>query len=232
MHFTQQLFNSEEAFVRVGQTRQAGCLVIISPEGVVRLFVENGLVVNAFGENAEGQKALETALRLPNSSHLWIPDSKPSKKTMEVNISAYALKHSVARDIHIAETGKVQLPPAEDAVPSTGQPTIQVPAHKRGEKKSGKRHYLVAEDRPGERLMIGKGTVILGREESCDIVLDHIQVSRRHCLIQMVARGLSFRDLDSTNGITVNGFPAQDGFLSPGDKLQLGSYTLKVYRDD
>jgi hypothetical protein len=219
MHFTQQLFNSEEAFIRVGQTRQAGCLVIISPEGVVRLFVENGAVVNAFGEGTEGQKALENALRLPNASHLWMPESKPSKKTMEVNISAYALKHSVARDIHIAETGKVQIPLSEGQVP------------KKNEKKRFKIYYLIAEDLPYEKLIIGKGTVILGREESCDIVLNHIQVSRRHCLIQTVARGLSFRDLGSTNGVAVNGFPAQEGFLSPGDKLQLGSCNLTVRSD-
>jgi hypothetical protein len=216
MHLIQPLFNSEEAFVRVGQTRQSGCLVIVSPHGSVRLFVENGTVVNASGDDAEGQKALENALRLPNASHMWIPDSKPSKKTMEVSISAYALKHSVARDIHFAETGKVQLPYSEERAP------------KKIEKKSLKYFHLIAEDRPDERLIIGKGTVILGREESCDIVLNHIQVSRRHCLLQITPRGLSFRDLGSTNGIAVNGFTAQDGFLGPGDQLQLGSYTLTV----
>jgi len=219
MQALQQLFNAEEAFVRLGQTRQLGCLVVVSPEGAVRLFVENGVVVGAFGDYTEGQKALERALLLPNATHIWMPDSKPSKKTMEVNISAYALKHSVARDIHFAETGKVQLPAAEEKV------------QKKPEKKSVKFYYLSAEDRPSEKLMIGKGTAIVGREESCDIVLNHIQVSRRHCLLQIVARGLSFRDLDSTNGVRVNGFAAQDGFLSPGDKLWLGSYCLEVCRD-
>jgi hypothetical protein len=217
MHFVQQLFNPEEAFIRAGESRQAGCLVIISAEGAVRLFVENGVVVGAFGENMEGQKALENALRLPNASHLWIPDSKLTKKTMEVNIAAYALKHSVARDIHFAETGKVKLSASEDGVP------------KKVEKKSLKYYHLTAEDRPGEKLIIGKGTVILGREESCDIILNHIQVSRRHCLLQIIPRGLSFRDLGSTNGVMVNGFPAQDGFLGPGDRLHLGSYVLTVH---
>ena len=84
----------------------------------------------------------------------------------------------------------------------------------------------------GSSIPLAEDEVSLGREPSNRIPLLDAAVSRRHCLIQMVARGLSFRDLDSTNGITVNGFPAQDGFLSPGDKLQLGSYTLKVYRDD
>ena len=85
MHAVQQLFNAEEAFVRLGQTRQSGCLVVVSPEGAVRLFVENGVVICAFGDYTEGQKALERALLLPNASHVWIPDSKPSKKMMEVD---------------------------------------------------------------------------------------------------------------------------------------------------
>ncbi len=216
MHLVQQLFNPEEAFVRAGETRQTGCLVIVSPEGVARLFVENGVVVNAVGETAVGQKALETALHLPEASHMWIPNSKPAKKTMEVNIMAYALKHSVAKDIHYAETGKVKLPESE------------ISPAKKPEKKSVKIYCLIPEDRPGEKLVIGKGSMILGREESCDIVLNHIQVSRRHCLLQIIPRGLSFRDLDSTNGIMVNGFPAHDGFLGAGDILQLGSYGLKV----
>lgn len=220
MHISQQLFTSEEAFVRVGQTRQSGCLVIVSPEGSVRLFVENGAVVNAFGEHVEGQKALESALRLTQSSHTWIPDSKPPKKTMEVNITAYALKHSVARDVHIAETGKVQLPASEERV------------SKKAEKKGQKSYYLIAADRPGEKMKIAKGTVILGREESCDIILNHIQVSRRHCLLQLIVRGLSFRDLGSTNGLMVNGFPAQEGFLGDGDTLHLGSYVLTVHTGD
>ncbi len=218
MHLTHQLFNAEEAFVRIGQIRQSGCLAIVSPEGSVRLFVENGTVVNAISEHAEGQKALESAFSFPDASHVWIPEAKSPTKPLKVDISAYALKHAIARDIHVAKTGR--LPSAQEA-----------PAKKKGEKGT-KPYYLIAEDDPGKKLKIDKATVILGRDESCDIVLESLQVSRRHCLMQIIARGLSFRDLASTNGIMVNGFPAQEGILSPGDKLNFGSYVLLVHCDD
>jgi hypothetical protein len=218
MHVTHQLFNAEEAFVRVGQTRQAGCLIILSPEGTVRLFVDKGMVVSAQGEQSEGAKALERALSFPDASHVWIPDAKPAKKTMDIDISAYALKNSVARDIHIAKTGKVGLG-TEKAAPKAG-------------KKNSRPYYLIAEESPGKKIVIDKATVILGRDDSCDIVLESLQVSRRHCLMQIIARGLSFRDLDSTNGCAVNGFPAQEGILSPGDKLSLGTFVLLVHQDD
>ncbi len=222
--------------MRVGQARLTGCLVITSTEGVARLFVESGAVVSAFGDAGDGQTALEAALSLPNASHLWIPDTKPKKKTMEVNIAAYALKHSVARDVHFAETGKVQLSVGANQHSPTHRPATEhmpsdLGSHKKLDSKTLRTHYLMAEDRPGEKLMISKATVIIGREESCDIILNHIQVSRRHCIVQIQPRGLSFRDLGSTNGITVNGFPADDGFLGAGDILRLGSYALTVGRE-
>ena len=217
MHLTHQLFNSEEALVRLGQTRQQGCLIIASVEGCTRLFVENGSVVSAYGEKNSGQKALELAFSFADSSHTWIPEAKPATKTMDVNIAMYSLKHSIARDIHVAKTGKLH---------TAGEKPPQKMI-----KKNSHVYYLVAENRPNEKIVISKGTVILGRDESCDILLPSVEVSRRHCLMQIIARGLSFRDLDSTNGIRVNGFPASDGIINPGDKLHFGSYGMEVFQE-
>ncbi len=44
-----QLFTVEEAFVRLGQNRQAGCLIVFNPREEFHLFVEEGLVVCALG---------------------------------------------------------------------------------------------------------------------------------------------------------------------------------------
>jgi pSer/pThr/pTyr-binding forkhead associated (FHA) protein len=46
--------------------------------------------------------------------------------------------------------------------------------------------------------------------------------------LQVTPRGLLFRDLNSTNGILVNGIPAAEGFLNPGDQLNFGTYVLDV----
>jgi len=221
MYLTRQLFNPEEAFVRLGQLRETGCLVIISAEMTMRIFVESGCVVDAHSEKGTGEEVLDLALSRPEASHMWMPDVRPTKKTMNINIAAHVLKNSIARDIHLARTGKVQLP---DII------HVDTPPGKTS-KKEYATYYLVATDRPGEKLLINKPTVIVGRDSSCDIVLNNIDVSRRHCLMQLVPRGLSFRDLDSTNGVTVNGFPAKEGFLNNGDVLKFGGYILEVHRD-
>jgi len=225
----QPLFTFEEAFVRVGQTRQSGCLVAVSTEAGVRIFVQNSAVVSAFGENVDGQAALDRALQLSNAAHFWIPDAKPSKKTMEVNITAYALKHSVARDIHFAKTSKVSLDQVPAVTEHVGPENPSV--DKKADKKKLKVYYLLSSEEAEKKYLITKPTVVVGRDDACDIVLNSIQVSRRHCLLQTIARGLSFRDLGSTNGMRVNGYPAQEGFLSAGDDLHLGNYKLTVHAE-
>jgi hypothetical protein len=220
MHLTHQLFNPEEAFIRLGQTRQAGCLVIVNPQQSIHLFVENGAVVNAFTADVVGQKALERALSLESASYMWIPDAKATQKTINVNITAFSLKNAIAKDIHIAATGKVLLPPVDESV---SQPI---------KNKRFKHYYLLAEDRPNEQLPLLNSPTVLGRDASCDIVLGHIDVSRRHCLIQLGNRGISYRDLASTNGTKLNGSPLLQGVLTPGDSLHLGSYKLTFHRDE
>jgi hypothetical protein len=218
MFSTKQLFSAEEAFMRVGQSRETGCLIIMHAELTLRLFVENGEVTNAYADSAEGMVALDRALGIHDASHLWIPDATPPEKKLKVSVTAYALKHSIARDIHLAKTGKVSRVTA--SVPGNAVPAPR---------PDGPAFYLVAEDRPEEKLMIDKPTVIVGRDTSCDIILESFEVSRRHCLLQLTPRGLLFRDLNSTNGLLVNGFLAPEGFLNPGDQLSFGTYMVGVF---
>lgn len=209
MYATRQLFTSEEAFVRLGQTGETGCLIIASPEETFRVFVEKSHVVQAAGLGVEGEKALAFALQLKLASHIWMPEVEAPSKPIKLSIPAYALKHSVARDIHMRDTGRVKLD-VEKPKP--------VP-------KSA--FFLIAEDRKSEKLEL-KTTSIVGRDPTCDIVLHSIQVSRRHCLFEIMPRGLYFRDLESTNGVMVNGIVAKEGFLNPGDEIHFGTYGLTV----
>lgn len=220
MYLTHQLFNPEEALVRLGETRQLGCLAIVGHSQSVHLFVENGAVVNAVSGEKQGEEVLSNAFNIPDSSYVWIPDCKPTQKTININISTFALKSALAKDIHIASTGRVPLPTKEKSDPVNTK--IKRP----------KTYYLTAPDRAGEKLLLLKPTVVLGRDESCDVVLSNIQVSRRHCLIQIISRGVSFRDLASTNGIMVNGLPAESGLLNPHDTLHFGTYVLTVHREN
>jgi hypothetical protein len=218
MHLTHQLFSPEEAFVRLGQTRHAGCLVIVSAEQSAHLFVENGEVVSASAGHSQGPEVLDKALNQTGASYVWIPDSKPQQKTMAISIVAFALKNAIAKDVRIAITGKVCVPFEENN------------ESRHPNKNSNPNHYLIAADNPNQKLFIAKPTVVLGREPSCEIVLDNTQVSRKHCLMEIVSEGISVRDLDSRNGIKINGVTAKEGFLNHEDTLELGTYAIKFYK--
>ena len=68
--------------------------------------------------------------------------------------------------------------------------------------------------------------VILGRDPSCDVVIEGAgsQVSRRHCRLTAQGGGhFLVEDLGSTNGVFVNGRRVHHGAVGPGDTLSLGS---------
>src|SRR5207249_1207974 len=51
-----------------------------------------------------------------------------------------------------------------------------------------------------------EGTVaILGRDPSCDLVLNDVKCSRRHAVVEAGPQGLAIRDTGSANGIFLNG---------------------------
>ena len=217
MHLTRNLLSAEEAFNRLGQLRETGCLVVISDKGTSRIFTRDAHVVCALGEGREGQEVLDVSFLDVQASYLWLPGAKPAQETMNVNINSQSLELAIARDIHLSKTARVKL----DSVDQSSTPPP---------KRSAGYFFLVG-DRPGERITLNKSAVVVGRDESSDLVFPHPKISRRHCLIQLTARGLGFKDLESANGVFVNGIRAKDGFLHAGDKLALADYEIFVQRD-
>ncbi len=97
--------------------------------------------------------------------------------------------------------------------------------------KQAATYYLVAEDEPLTRIKISKDALFIGRDESCDIVMTKPQVSRRHCLVQSVGGKLRFRNLESTNGIYINGSPVRDGVVKSGDRITVGGCTFVIHQE-
>jgi predicted component of type VI protein secretion system len=84
----------------------------------------------------------------------------------------------------------------------------------------------------GPSIVLDKPILLLGRHPECDIQIDSRKVSRRHCCIAQVADYLVVRDLDSTNGIRINGARVQEGKLRHGDELTIGNNRYQVSWDD
>jgi hypothetical protein len=71
---------------------------------------------------------------------------------------------------------------------------------------------------------------LIGRNRRCDIVLADPNVSRQHAEIRREGDDYVVVDLDSTNGIQLNGKEVKRAVLSNGDRLTLGTSVLRFER--
>src|SRR3954462_7902053 len=84
----------------------------------------------------------------------------------------------------------------------------------------------------GPSILVDKPILLLGRHPECDIQIDSRKISRRHCCIAQVNDYLVVRDLDSTNGIRINGVRVVEGKLRPGDEVMIGNHRYRVTWDE
>jgi FhaA, N-terminal domain/FHA domain len=75
----------------------------------------------------------------------------------------------------------------------------------------------------GRRMRVDKRRVVLGRSRECDIQIEDPNVSRRHAELRQEGAAFWIVDLDSTNGIEVNGRRVQRAKLDSGDVVTVGS---------
>ena len=79
----------------------------------------------------------------------------------------------------------------------------------------------------GARLPL-RGSLVVGRDQTCDLALPDPRVSRRHLAIEATPGAVLFRDLGSANGVVLNREKREDGSLDCGDVLRLGDTELVV----
>jgi uncharacterized membrane protein len=69
---------------------------------------------------------------------------------------------------------------------------------------------------------------VVGRDPTCDVVLNDAKCSRRHAIVEETAHGIVIRDSGSANGIYVNGKKVESSPLRPGDTVRLGEVKLRL----
>jgi serine/threonine protein kinase len=99
-----------------------------------------------------------------------------------------------------------------DRTPATPQ---EVPA----------RHWSLVNVKPetNEKHTIHGDSVMVGRDRTCSIVLNHPAVSRRHARITVSGNGPMLEDLQSANGTYVNNTRVERVVLKSGDVVRFGA---------
>jgi adenylate cyclase len=80
----------------------------------------------------------------------------------------------------------------------------------------------------GDPIPLLKSRLLVGRRSSCDISLRFPNVSSHHCELELVNGYWHVRDLNSRNGIKVNGIRCDAKWLMPGDVVSVAKHQYQV----
>ncbi len=78
-----------------------------------------------------------------------------------------------------------------------------------------------------QECLLDKERMTIGRKDDNDIVINNLAVSSHHAAIITIMNDSFIEDLDSTNGMLVNGEPLKKCFLQNNDLVEIGKYKLK-----
>jgi transcriptional regulator with PAS, ATPase and Fis domain len=85
---------------------------------------------------------------------------------------------------------------------------------------------------PAPILMPLPGRHVVGRDDSCDAVLRGTEISRRHAEFRVDGPVVAVRDLESHNGVFVNGQRRADAAIDISDLIRCGEWIGVVVCDD
>jgi pSer/pThr/pTyr-binding forkhead associated (FHA) protein len=80
----------------------------------------------------------------------------------------------------------------------------------------------------GDPIPLLKKSLLVGRRESCDIVLRFPNVSAHHCQLTLMSGYWYVRDLQSRNGVKVNNLRVTEKRLDPGDTVAVAKHRFQV----
>jgi len=81
-------------------------------------------------------------------------------------------------------------------------------------------------EHPPHSHLFQKPLVVIGKQETSDIFLNHPLVSRQHALVRMVDDNVEIEDLQSTNGSLLNDQPITTSTVTEEDAVHIGPFQL------
>jgi pSer/pThr/pTyr-binding forkhead associated (FHA) protein len=85
--------------------------------------------------------------------------------------------------------------------------------------------------RSGSIITLSLKTTVVGRGPTCDVVIPHLSISRRHAELSLTGMSLTVRDLESRNGTYVDEHRIDSSEVRAGQLLRFGSVTFLIEGD-
>jgi len=80
----------------------------------------------------------------------------------------------------------------------------------------------------GDPIPLLKKSLLVGRRESCDVVLRFSNVSAHHCQLAVKGGYWYVRDLKSRNGVKVNGSRVLEKRVNPNDVISIAKHKYEL----
>ena len=181
----------------------------------------NGIKVN--GDRIQGKVAIGDGDRVQIGDYqLSIKLDKASVKPGAAGQPAMG----TARQPDLAMAGAATVP--VQAVANASLPTVQHPAVASTVKAPDKpaRLIVISTNFARQEFPLDKAAVVIGRTDDNDVVLNHRSISRHHAKIVREGEHFHIVDMQSANGVRVNGEEYGKVELRKGDQIDLGHVRL------
>lgn len=103
-----------------------------------------------------------------------------------------------------------------------------------GQDVGRKSHYfleIIEGPDQGKNFPLEEEIIHVGRHAQCEIVLNDLEVSRRHFKISRIGSGWEADDLGSTNGTWLNSQRISKQIIVPGDRIEIGQSVMVIRRE-
>ena len=87
---------------------------------------------------------------------------------------------------------------------------------------------MLVSEQSGREAELTAKRILVGRRKSCHIVIPHSDVSSHHCQLFIEEGWWCVKDLESSNGIKINGKKVDKGVLSPDDIVSIGRHDYRI----
>jgi pSer/pThr/pTyr-binding forkhead associated (FHA) protein len=183
------------------------------------LFIEDLLSYNGIKVNGE---RIQGKVPVNDGDRVQIGDYQVSIKLDKAAVKAPGAPQIAPMQPNVVQSAPTMPQPAV-AAPTVTSPAVAAPV-KVPEKPA--RLIVVSTNFARQEFPLDKAAVVIGRTDDNDVVLNHRSISRHHAKIVREGEHFHISDLQSANGVRVNGEEYGKVELRKGDLIDLGHVRL------
>lgn len=160
-----------------------------------------------------------------------IPQTEEETDSIESNSWANLLKEEPTDEIPLEQSKPQWSGNSAEIPPTPEERTFSTVSKRKENLRTPIQIELSVVGAPNETHSLGADETqqfVIGRDASSDLRINDVKVSSKHSLVEFVNSSFIIRDLNSTNGTTLNGQEIKEARLSDGDQLQIGETSLSV----